>query len=82
VDQDLTRALAPEAEPAAVNVEQARAAGLNDLNVGTAADAELGQPADPTRFAGDGVNFTPIPGLKQFQRQEWWQDSLAGMRSY
>jgi hypothetical protein len=82
VDEDLTGALAPEAEPAAVNIEQARAAGLDDLDVRTAADAEFGEPADPARFAGYGVNLTPISGSEQFQGHEWYQDSLAGVRSY
>jgi hypothetical protein len=76
-DEDLTSAFATEAEPAAADIEQARAAGLDDLDVRAVADAKFRQTADPSGFAGDGVDFAPFARPEQFQWQQRDQSSLT-----
>jgi hypothetical protein len=69
-NEDLTGALAAEAQSATADVEQARATRLDDLDVRAVADAEFGQATDPTRFAGHVLDFAPFAGAEQFQREQ------------
>ena len=61
-DEDLRALAAAEAELAAADIEQARAARLHDAERGSpGANAEFGQPADPGLVAGDLFDLGPSP---------------------
>ena len=67
-DEDLTDAVAADAQPAALHAQQAWAARLQDLQAATAADAQLGHAADP---GGLAVNVSDVAALTRpqvFQR--------------
>ena len=76
-DKDLAVALAAKTQPTIANLQQARAAGLNDLKPAPGSKPELCQTTNPAGAAGYVVNFAPFAGAEEFEWHEW----LHGLRA-
>jgi hypothetical protein len=64
---DLRCAVAAQTQPTAADLQQTRAAGLQDLEDGPGPDAKFGQPPDPARLARDLDDLRPVSGMQVVQ---------------
>src|SRR5262249_48369298 len=69
-DEDLGGIIAAQAEPALADLEQARAARLQDAQPATGPQPQLGQPADPVLLARHLGDVGPRAAVEQCQREK------------
>ena len=73
-DENLAVALAAKTESAISDLQQARAAGLNDLKPAARSKPKLRQTTNPAGAAGYVVNLAPFAGAEEFE----WHERLHG----